>query len=380
MAEQIRPFKLDRVAVEGITAPSDELKCPIQKQERETVTSKNNSSTQSSDVLLPRGLIGPKCTATVTIEGVQCVSLLDSGSQVTTISKSFHESHLSHRPIFPIQDLLDIEGAGGQEVPYLGYVQANIHFPEDVMGKAERVVTLALVVPDHRTNMDVPLLIGTNTLDPLYAKCAQNKFGKYSSRASHCFQLVKHLYQRYKIHQQNGRVGTVKLQSKKCITIPAGERVALTGYARHVPVAADVTLLVEPPQSNLPGGLFFCSYIMTSPSCPSFKVPVLVKNETARDITVPAGHIIAELSLTKAVSSLPSHDAKATSSEPSHPASASATCNAMNVSDSSKLTFDFADSPLSEEWKERITKKLNSASEAFAHSDLDYGHTTEIKH
>lgn len=52
----------------------------------------------------------------------------------------------------------------------------------------------------------------------------------------------------------------------------------------------------------------------------------------------------------------------------------------MHVSDSGKLTFDFADSPLPEEWKERITKKLNSVSEVFALSDLDHGHTTQVKH
>lgn len=228
MADQIWPFKLDRVAVEGLTAPRNEPKRPIQNQETETVISESHSPAQSLDGILPRGLIGPKCTATVTIEGVQCDSLLYSGSQVTTISKSFYESHLSHQPIFPIQDLLDIEGAGGQEVPYLGYVQVNIHFPEDIMGKPEKVDTLALVVPDHRTNMEVPLLIGTNTLDPLYEKCAFTEYNcvKHKTKGSHCCPFVKHLYHRFKIHQQNGRVGTVKLQSKKCITIPAGEKVA----------------------------------------------------------------------------------------------------------------------------------------------------------
>lgn len=45
-----------------------------------------------------------------------------------------------------------------------------------------------------------------------------------------------------------------------------------------------------------------------------------------------------------------------------------------------KVTFDFADSPLSEEWKERITKTLNSIPEVFVTGDLDHGHTTAVKH
>lgn len=212
-------------------------------------------------------------------------------------------------------------------------------FPEGVIGKPVKIHTLALVVPDHRTYMHVPLLISTNTLDPLYVKCTsiQDEHDKHQTKNSQCF----------KKNQQNGQLGTVKLQSKKSINICAGERVALNGYVRHVPVVTNMTLLVEPPPSSLLAGLLFCSYVMTSPSAPSFKVPVLVKNETAHDIRVSGGHNIAWLSSPRAVSFLPAHDPKVTTSEPPQTPSFSM-CNSMHVSDSGKLTFDFADSLLSE--------------------------------
>lgn len=44
------------------------------------------------------------------------------------------------------------------------------------------------------------------------------------------------------------------------------------------------------------------------------------------------------------------------------------------------IKFEFADSPLSNEWTDRITKKLNSIPEVFPMGDLDYGHTTAVKH
>lgn len=367
--------------MEGLTAPQ-EKKCPMPTSNSEPITCEHHSASQPLKRELPKGLIGPKCTATVRVEGVQCDSLIDSGSQVTTVSKSFRENHLSHQQIFPIQDLLDLEGAGGQEVPYLGYIQISIDLPEDVMGVPERVDTLALVVPDHRSNLHVPVLIGTNVLDPLYEKYALT----FSERAAHKSKsrsgsaLAKHLYYRFKINQQNGRVGTVKLQSKRCITIPAGQKAVLNGYTRNVPVATETTLLVEPPKSNLPSGLLFCSYIMTSPSRSSFKLPVLVKNEMAHDIRIPAGHMIAEVSLPKAVSALPTNDSNVNTTGKPQSAPNVATCSSLQTSESDQLTFDFTDSPLSEEWKERITKKLNSMSEVFALNDLDYGHTTEVKH
>lgn len=46
---------------------------------------------------------------------------------------------------------------------------------------------------------------------------------------------------------------------------------------------------------------------------------------------------------------------------------------------SSNLTFDFGES-LPEEWKARMTNKLNTFSDIFSHHDLDYGHATKVKH
>lgn len=66
--------------------------------------------------------------------------------------------------------------------------------------------TLALVVPDHRANMHVPLLIGTNTSDPLYEKFAsiQDKNEKHQTKNGHCPPLVRNLYNIFKVNQQNG--------------------------------------------------------------------------------------------------------------------------------------------------------------------------------
>lgn len=157
---------------------------PNPTQNQEKVNCEGHTPVPSSTGVLPRGLIGPKCSATVTIEGSHSNSLLDTGLQVTTVSKSFYESHLSHQPILPLNDLLDIEGAGGQEVPYLGYIEVSILSPENITGEPEEVNTLVLIVPNCGTNMEIPVLTGTNTLDILYEKCishqdkhARNKTG-----------------------------------------------------------------------------------------------------------------------------------------------------------------------------------------------------------
>ncbi|KAL1255505.1 hypothetical protein QQF64_013566 [Cirrhinus molitorella] len=49
-------------------------------------------------------------------------------------------------------------------------------------------------------------------------------------------------------------------------------------------------------------------------------------------------------------------------------------------SSKSVITFDFADSPLSQEWKDRVSKKLNDMSDVFAQHNLDFGRTSKVKH
>lgn len=47
-----------------------------------------------------------------------------------------YEEHLSEYPITPISNLfldLEVEGANGQAVPYLGYVETDIKFPRELI-------------------------------------------------------------------------------------------------------------------------------------------------------------------------------------------------------------------------------------------------------
>lgn len=88
--------------------------------------------------VLPRGLIGEKCTAQVNVAGVMCDYLLDTGSQVTAITKSFYNENLYSQPIHSLNDLLEVEGADGQNVPYLGYVELTITSPRTLWELTQR--------------------------------------------------------------------------------------------------------------------------------------------------------------------------------------------------------------------------------------------------
>ena len=84
------------------------------------------------------------------------------------MSLSFYNRYLSDHTIHPVTDLLEIEGASGQSVPYLGYVKVTLQFPKEFIVTQPEKETLVLIVPEVRSNSLTPLLVGTNTLDPLY--------------------------------------------------------------------------------------------------------------------------------------------------------------------------------------------------------------------
>ncbi len=108
-------------------------------------------SIRSKPFVLPKGLVGPKCTAEVFIAGQNFSCLFDTGSQVTTVSQTYYKQNLSHLEINPLEHL-EVEAANCQFVPYLGYIEMDVVFPKDFLGAETKLTTLALVTEDTGCN------------------------------------------------------------------------------------------------------------------------------------------------------------------------------------------------------------------------------------
>lgn len=311
---------------------------------------------------LPKGLVGSKCTAVVSISDVNVNCLLDSGSQVTTVTESFYKQNLSDHNLNPLHDLLEVEGAAGQPIPYLGYIELCITFPKDFLGADIDITTLALVVPDAHPDSLTPVLVGTNTLDALYGKFL-DKTTDYLPRLCGYRALLKTLELR---HTQNkdGNLGLVTLSEKTAAVIPAGQTVFLEGFANiHTPVADTCAMVEHPSQSSLPGGVCVKTCLVSLPSRAPHKVPVMITNETEQDVTIPSTCVIAELGSLHCILSQHSVNEEK-----------------MSATNKTQLSFNFGDSPIPPDWKERITKQLNDIPEVFAFHDLDFGCTSKVKH
>ncbi|KAG1946284.1 interleukin-1 receptor accessory protein-like 1-A [Pimephales promelas] len=301
-----------------------------------------------------------KSTGQVTIQGKQFSCLLDTGSQVTTVTKSFYDENLPEQQIKPLYDLLEVEGANGQSVPYLGYVELTITFPKQFLGDEYEVPTLALVVPDSGTS-GYQLLVGTNTLDVAFCMCREKSPAKYHP-VSNGYRTVLKVLQLRQERSHDSNIGLVRMRGRDRKLIPAGETVVLEGVASVKEFHTERSAIIGyPSSSSLPGGLLVQPCLVELPG----RLPVVVLNESEHDIIIPAKSVIAELS---AIQAILSHKQSMTNpGEPEH-------------SKMADLTFDFGESPVPPEWKDRITQKLNSMPEVFAQNDTDFGRTDKVKH
>ncbi len=350
----IPTVKLQAVSVAGRTETEARPTCP-NKPERGF----NKYCDAGMQKNLPRGLVGTKCTAQLFVEGNPVNCLQDTGSQVTTIPLSFYQDYLSNHPMKSLESLLEVEGANGQSVPYLGYVELTLTFPKEFLGVKAEVTTLALVVPDV---MHVPhVLVGTNSLNALYANHAQENKGHLNPAFNGYQAVLKILDVRHK--QTNTEVlGCVWLEGATPKVVSTGSVAILDGVVHLSGCRTDnLTTLEQPAMSFMPGGLLLASGLYTLPAKRSFSLPVLVRN----DIAVPPKAVIAEMHAVQCtIETKQRYDASQTQIK----------------SDCSQMKFDFGDSRLPVEWRSRISTLLNTMPEVFASYDMDYGHADKVKH
>ena len=87
---------------------------------------KQNSLYHNPDPL--SRLVGEVNESIVMVEGWEAKALLDSGSQLSAILLEWVKK-LKLKPQ-QLQSILQTEGSGGLEVPYLGYVEGHLKIPE----------------------------------------------------------------------------------------------------------------------------------------------------------------------------------------------------------------------------------------------------------
>ena len=310
-------------------------------------------------------LIGSAAEVTVFIEGVKVAALLDTGSTVSTVSMGFYQQNLAQLPLYPIADIIRIECADGEQLPYHGYIEAAIDSAGVPSTSDESPCFPILVVPDRNYNKGVPLLIGTNVLQHLLSD-VKGRFGERFLQQADLhtpwFLAFRSLTLREKeLNRNNHRLGLVKCAAVQSITIPPNTSVTVPGFIdKALPYEPTPVILHPTVGSIIPRDLEITPAVTDYTYPAKNIVEVSIDNVTTRTVHIPPRALLCEIQPVSIEDIPQSRDATVTNSVLD-----------LVTMDMEHLTFDQLD----------IGRELLQRYEdVFSKSDTDIGHTEIATH
>ena len=244
--------------------------------------------------------IAGKCPEVlVSIAGVKIWCLLDSGSQVSTVTESFFSRFLC-QPLEDVGKWMRISAANGTDIPCVGLFEADV----ELIGTLyEGICFLVVKDPEDALTQErkkkVPGVIGANLLQFILNRLTEQHGDRCMdeiAKSPEGQQLAKGLkmYQVRSILYNQVQAGFVKLDCKhdRPLHLPADSLKVLSGTVSTHLEGQDV--LVEPAEDlTLPSGLVICP---TLSKVTNGKVMLQVHNYSKTDRIWKQAHKVAKLS------------------------------------------------------------------------------------
>ena len=180
-------------------------------------------------------MIGSSNEDNILICGVNTLGLLDSGSRITSISEAFYETLDPKPTLHSITEFgLSVTCANGTELPYKGYIEADIVVPSlgNTLYKAP-----VLVVENTDYNRRVPVIIGTNVI----RLCKQASNDSSESNIPAEWQVA--------FDSMYNEILPVKTTNNFSIKVAPGEVKTLSGFVRNT--KSFQTAVTEPIDTSL---------------------------------------------------------------------------------------------------------------------------------
>ena len=302
--------------------------------------------------------VGTSPKINVSIGGVAASAIVDTGSQVTTVTEGFFRQHLSNRlEVEPHHAYFRLTAANGLPIPLLGYLVTSV-----VVGEQTVEDVVVMVVHDTPPGLrQTDCLLGMNVL------------GKLSS--------VPGLSDQVKTKQQ--ATSYLVRSSRESIVIPAQSLMQVHATAGDATMSADV--VVEPSAQPPRTGLLVL---------PSFgriekgKAVLSIVNHTNESLLLPPRVILG--SAMEAIEETVSLKVHAEWCEPQvgvagqgmHklPSQVGTNVSSKQVSPDPEALSALLDGPWSAAEKAQVELLLRENLDVFAWSDADLGFTDKVKH
>ena len=314
-------------------------------------------------------LVGPSFSTTITVEGIDVSCLIDSGSQVSIMTESLYKKYFSHLPLHNVSTLT-VMGAGGNIVPYLGYIAVDLSLPKATFGADMSPSVLMLICQDNALSKKIPVILGTNVLKHCVSACS-DMFGKFFVKKMGICTTLAFMYEDC-VSEKDGKIGSVIIR-KDNVHIPAGSTVEVKCYCdSKIPLTRGSVLIQEPVEASLPEGLHVVSCCVPVLGLRDLKL--VVRNDSGSNLTLNKKTVVGDVLLYDCEYDL--HTVLSTLAPGENDVEANV-CT-VNVSAEQNgcedIDFKFGEVSKSDpEWCENMREELRARSHAFILHEYDIG-------
>ena len=121
-------------------------------------------------------LVGWSNEAPVIVDGQKVTKLINSGTQVSSVSSGFCEQMALM--FHPLDQLLELKGTRGSGIPYLVYVEVNLQIP-GIWGYNEDVLLLLILTTTYSEK--IPVMVGSRIIDRAMGMIPKGELTKTSA-------------------------------------------------------------------------------------------------------------------------------------------------------------------------------------------------------
>ena len=308
-------------------------------------------------------IIGDSNQAEININGISTKVLLDTGSQISSVSESFYRKYLqSTTPLENLDEIINIECADGNKLPYLGIIACSFTVP-GIKG-IDQHDGIFLVTPDTEFSSKVPVLIGTNILQQLMSSCKS----KHGSRFLQVADLYTPWYLVFRsmsvrdreLKRKNNRIGLVKCAENQTIILKPNMTATVKCYIEQEMDYYPTCVTVDSSELSSLSPDIDITPIMTS-FVPKRNntIDVHLSNVTMRTVSISPKSIIGE------IQPVTIEDMTSQMTADSH-----------NILDD----IEIESGDLTSEQMHQLKEVLKKHEDIFSKSDEDIGHFTGVKH
>ena len=209
-------------------------------------------------------LVGKVNTVNIIVNNIPATALLDTGSCVSVLSDSFYKEHFSDIDIQALGDLIRIECADGQLLPYLGYIEVEISAAEG-FPRTDPVMCLLLITPDTNYSSNTPIILGTNILQEFLNNCKDsygNQFLQKANLFTPWYLSFRTMVLRDKeLKRNHNRIAIIRSSISERILLKPNETIQVKGFIdREMNYPTTTAIIQESEEAGLP------EYIDVSPA------------------------------------------------------------------------------------------------------------------